>query len=433
MKKLFVWRGVSLGACLAMGLSVRADPTRRIDPLDAFCARKGFGNADPTAAFAKLPRERVMAYRQKDYRFHDPMADYSLGIMLDVTLKQIQWSMFAPEKLEEFRRNIRAARAEVEREPGMGAFDPEPNQYHAAAKLAEVRRRRALALLTPSLKDAGLETEAAEAVRERILSGDASIEGERNPIRVDAFVAMLLQVIREESSRRPPRAGEIHAWSDEYRCGHYRRALFRGSKLLGALGRGDTWRYLRTNHDDAFRAWLSQQAPYGVSPDKLFREAYRRADGDVYLALLSIQNVFARYWTVPKRDDLKHVASLAPVFHQLGVGADHMGPLYHFWGMVLYGYAEGAIASSLIGRIEGIGSQIMSRGVPERQEDHANLTGGWIGAALRKAVAKGAFLSDPPNAQATGASSYLSGGESFGPGLRRMAKNPDLKGNVPNR
>jgi hypothetical protein len=215
-----------------------------------------------------------------------------------------------------------------------------------------------------------------------------TMEGRGRPIDVRAAEEMLAQVVFEEwRAGIPPVEGDPIRWSAAF---HRRHPNPQFSRLLVTLTFGMSSRMLRTGREEALLAWLGAQPDDSVTLESLFRSAYRAADGDVYVALLTAENVLSRYWMDPDRDRLLFLRKLRPLVDTYENRGDHFGAWYHLFGTMLFGYARGGAAVWVAGNAEAIGSKISNDPeVVEWQEGHINRAGGQLGLALRRLVRSG--------------------------------------------
>lgn len=214
------------------------------------------------------------------------------------------------------------------------------------------------------------------------------MEGRDPPIRVRAAKDMLTQVLAEEArGGLPPRAGEPIRWS---RAFHRRHPSPQFSRILVTLTFGASSRLLRTGREEALVEWILAQPPRSIALADLFRASYRTADGDVYLALLTAENVLSRHFLDPHRDRLAYTRRLRPLIDTWRDRGDNYGAWYHLFGMMLYSYARGPVAGWVSGTAETLGSKISNpAGEVEVQEGYANRAGSRLGVHLRRIVRTG--------------------------------------------
>lgn len=166
-------------------------------------------------------------------------------------------------------------------------------------------------------------------------------------------------------------------------------------KLVLALARGDTARFFPTGLEQDLKVWISHQEDGSVTPPELFGEAVRMAKGDVFLALLSIENVLSENWICPNRDASSWLKKVRPIgkfwLEDHTPDSDEFGGWYHFFGLLLTGYAYGGAAGSFSGYVES-GIDFLGHvlhGEPafaERQEGFIGRHAGGMGGAIRRGV-----------------------------------------------
>ena len=236
------------------------------------------------------------------------------------------------------------------------------------------------------------------------------LEGLNNPYKHKGFNNMFLQVIEEERVNGiSPSVGEFHRWSPETNTA----PVLGMSKILTALALGITYRVMYTGQEEALKNFLLSKEDKSVHFHEFFRKAYTLNHGNVYLALLSMENLLAINWKAPHRDNIPHFKKLTPLLSSYNGGGDNYGSYYHFIGIMLYGYVHGNFAARFVGATEALGSKILSRFEAEVQENLANFNGGKIGRALRKSMenlSSSKFQADKNHLNVT---SYLDHTEDF--------------------
>ena len=133
------------------------------------------------------------------------------------------------------------------------------------------------------------------------------------------------------------------------------------TKLLTSLALGVTNRFMMTPNDKKLRRWLESRPYLSVTPDKLFKKSLELSKGDIYKALLSIENILSEFWKDKKRYQLRQTASLSSITnHCPGLGReDIFGSWYHLFGVMLLGCVEGGLKANLVGRIENLGGRVL--------------------------------------------------------------------------
>lgn len=222
-------------------------------------------------------------------------------------------------------------------------------------------------------------------VSNKILSNptsSATIQGRENPIDIKKLFVALNKIMTEEflNNNILPTHSKIHNWSPEFRSKNP-TSFF--SKLLVALALGVTWRFMTTEKEKDLHTWLLLQPPNSVTLHEIYRTSYRLNSGDIYLSILTIQNLLSALWRLPDRESLPFVSHLKPITSGYNYDKDRFGTWYHFWGMVLYGYSKGNLLSMLIGKAEATGSNILYQ-TDKTQKQWVNYIGGDLGSLLKE-------------------------------------------------
>ncbi len=232
--------------------------------------------------------------------------------------------------------------------------------------------------------------------KERLLvqlhNSKMQIEGRVNPFRKQEMLNMMMQIIKEEQAAGlEPRFGEPHTWSPEFMryCKEKGELIPLGfTKLLTALASGVTSRHFKTGTETALIEYFLSREEGSVTMDQAFRRSYQLNNGDVYLTILTIENILSDNWRHPEREKLAVTRKLANICNFYAGRGDKYGAWYHFHGIMLYGYVRGGFRAALIGGIETAGSHALNgaSGQNEQQEDYVNSMGGKIGAKLARVV-----------------------------------------------
>jgi hypothetical protein len=174
------------------------------------------------------------------------------------------------------------------------------------------------------------------------------------------------------------------------------------TKLLTALALGVTNRFMMTPTDNLLRDWIKEQPFSSITPKNLFKKALSLSNGDVYLALLSIENILSEFWKDKKREQLRATASLSSItnFCPGEKPEDVFGSWYHLFGVMLLGCVEGGVKANIVGRIEALGGRVLDmRSIKRKklihlligsdpQEEKINRYGGIIGSNICKDLPK---------------------------------------------
>lgn len=217
-----------------------------------------------------------------------------------------------------------------------------------------------------------------------------SIQGRNNPIKVFELSQALGQVIKEENLtfKVEPQLGHIHKWSRQlplkFKMATVSMTL---DKVFVALCLGFTDRFMKTDQEWPLRKWVLEQPYNSISLPEMFRKSYQLNFGDVYLTLLTIENLLASNWRYPGRESLPITKRLIPIANGYNYDSDRYGTWYHLFGMMLYGYVKDGFHANFIGHVEALGSNVLSRhSVDKTQKQWMNKEGGFVGQSLKKMV-----------------------------------------------
>jgi len=212
-------------------------------------------------------------------------------------------------------------------------------------------------------------------------------EGLRDPFRKDALRPMLsealLQLSRDGLSLHP---GEPIRWTPRYRKKH---PLPMTSRMLVTLAFGRTSYFLRTGREEALWDWILEQPDDSIIVPDLLMQSLRLCDGDVRMALLTIENLLSRHFLHEERGRLQHVAKLRPITNTWNHRGDRFGPWYHLFGMVLYTFEHGGGKGRYVAWWESFGSKYSQPHVDARQESFINRAGARLGKHLKDLVGDG--------------------------------------------
>jgi len=241
--------------------------------------------------------------------------------------------------------------------------------------------------------DALIESAGQEHDEKNQDGAGVTLEGRENPIKIEEFRNMLMEVIAEErASGIAPGLGTPHRWSPQILRSHSSLDLaLNRSKLLIALAVGVTSQFMVSGTEEQLKAWIMSQPDNSITLEQMFREAYRENQGDTYLTLLSIENVLAKYWRVPEREDLPFTRKLQSFTITYGAPKDRFGTWYHFFGIMLYGYVYGRKAAENVAGWEVFMGRLYGRR-GEYQKEWINRVGADLGHDLREDVQEWKYM-----------------------------------------
>ena len=197
-----------------------------------------------------------------------------------------------------------------------------------------------------------------------------------------------------------------HKWSSKKRLKLIRKfpAAALMPKILAGLAMGVTSRFMATEKDTDLRQWLLEQPMSSIAPEDLLKKSLEFQEGDVYKAILSIENVLSEFWLNPDRERFTQTSALKSITYTCDPKQeDVFGSWYHLFGTMLLGCVKGPILTTLVGRTESLGGRILDikqakeKGInlayhliigSDPQEEKINARGGKIGHRICKGIPK---------------------------------------------
>lgn len=258
-----------------------------------------------------------------------------------------------------------------------------------------------------------------------------SFDGKLNPFKREGFKKMFAQVlIEEEAQGLEITYGAPHVWSQEILEAFPNDFVTGFPKILVAMASGFSSMYLKTDHESDLEKWMLAQPLNSIQYPELFRQSLRLTKGDVYLAVLTMENILSVNWRRPNREDYAIIRRLKPMHNQWNNGGTKFGFWYHFTGTLLYGYTDGKFSSRMAGIIESLGSQLLSGFEAQTQKYYANKWGAYIGDDLAEIVQTKSYrdsaLAKSKSKDDLLESSYLNLTEDFRDRLN-FVRSPELK------
>lgn len=242
--------------------------------------------------------------------------------------------------------------------------------------------------------------------------------GKTAPIDVEKLLNRCAEIMRRQFPDIFPEAGQEHKWSKEtegytlsrlfwHKLGRhiggfqqdFPAPTFGCSKLFICLTCGWTSRYCVTGQEDALIQRVMTYPDRGVKPHDLFAESYALNKGNLYLTLLTCENILAKMPFRPGRGQDLMQRKLAYIRHDSAEVGDNYGAWYHFFGIALYAFLRSPGHSRFVAETESFGSFFYEGLDP--QEDYFNRYGAIFGARLRKMLEDGAWWLRPEGPQDT--------------------------------
>ena len=230
----------------------------------------------------------------------------------------------------------------------------------------------------------------------------------KSPVNVKEYTKNFKAVMREyekESGKKIYRSKEHH-WSKKNKKELLKKfpAAVVIPKLLAGLALGATSRFMMTPQDAVLRTWISAQPMSSLMPEDLLKKSLELQDGDIYKALLSIENVLSEFWLFADREQIRQTASLHIITNTCDPKSeDVFGSWYHLFGTMLLGCVKGPIISTIIGKTESLGGRVLDLKSAKKkghnlayhmifgtdpQEEKINARGGKIGHRICNGIPK---------------------------------------------
>ncbi|MES3037034.1 MAG: hypothetical protein V4736_03930 [Bdellovibrionota bacterium] len=366
-------------------------------------------------------KDALFAFHQSGYQLVDPAGDFSVYKVASEIPKQMWYSLSKDERAA----INKVTKDDISPYEDLNYMEPEVKKYVPVATAGEFEDLLSII----SSQQPGLEKlfsqlpEVTPTDREYndarfftlIDNLNASIQGRSNPLIRKGFKKMFAQVITEEKAAGiQPTYGEPHKWSEEFsRKYKMRSPLLINSKLLLALSMGRTNRYMVSGTEETLYKWAVSQERNSITLPEMFRASYRINNGDVYKTLLTIENILANQWRNVRRELLPMTQRLKPIALGFMYSEDRFGTWYHLFGMMLYGYVEGGLRADFVGRIEALGSSMLSPKINKTQKQWMNKAGGDLGDDLAEMVKKNSFATDKLDEEALKDETFLRQSEDY--------------------
>lgn len=189
-------------------------------------------------------------------------------------------------------------------------------------------------------------------------------------------VSNLKKIIRNEQARGLHASfGRIHTWS----AGRTSEL----SKIIMALATASSSRFLYVGHEEELIEWIKTRPDNSVSIEALFHKSYILNGGNVYLTLLTIENVLSDATFEENRENTAVNRKLADLY---AGSPNKFGDWYHMFGTMLAGYV--GEPARLIAKLYGIYRRISRGKAAEKATMAADKVGADMGVKLRGFVSE---------------------------------------------
>jgi len=350
----------------------------------AHCKRFGIKDRGILQTPSKIAPEVLSFYRQKKLLLEDPIGDFALtrapSKEFNKAFRQILKLKPKPEDKEMVLAAAACAEVLFELTPEAPPVMGEGQLYLNSQKFIEDQE-----LIEKIIKKHFPED--GNKIRELFKMGKLEIDGDERAFESDELSQELINVILEEEGKGiPAQKGEKHRWSREFKDERSKlKDILKSvpSKMMATLSGGKSSQLLVTEKEQDLEKFIQEQNNLSLTPKELFRKSYQLNQGNVYLSLLTVENVLSKHWLHPKRNDLKQTNKLKPIGKVFGSHGDVFGHWYHLFGIMTSGYSDGKFIAQVAGEVEAQGSRVISGFKNERQENMINRIGAKVGGDLR--------------------------------------------------
>lgn len=178
-------------------------------------------------------------------------------------------------------------------------------------------------------------------------------------------------ILSEERLGLEATPGKAHAWAIEPNTGL--------SKLVVALATASSSRFLYVGQEENLIEWIINRPDLSVTIEDLFRQSYVLNKGNVYLTLLTIENVLSDATFEAERENTLVNQKLVDLYK---ASPNKFGDWYHFFGTMVAGYA--GEPAHLIVKLYSIYRKISRGDKAEKATLAADKAGADIGTQLRE-------------------------------------------------
>lgn len=317
------------------------------------------------------------------------------GIVLFLIL-----ALSASGHASEFKTWLKSYEATHYQQEQLQLVDPKGDAF-LIRKLDQVPMKLIQALVKGSYPQAEIQKEKELQALEDNKKIEAGFKtGKTIPIDVDRLVNKCHEVINNYYPNITPKMGEEHKWSPEakkflyygfwHRLGRhvfrkqkeFPSPLFLRSKLFLLLACGWTSRYALTGTEEALKKRIMLYPDGKMQLHQMFMESYVLNKGNLYLTMLTSENVLAGdpYRVDREKDPIQK--KLAYLRHDSVQMGDNYGAWYHFHGIAMYALVRAGITARAVAEIESIGSLFLEG--KDKQEDYINRYGAIFGRKFKK-------------------------------------------------
>ena len=187
----------------------------------------------------------------------------------------------------------------------------------------------------------------------------------------DELYAQIKNIIKNEKNGQKLSRGEKHIW---------RKALV-PSKIVVALATASSSRFMYVGQEIPLIEWIKRHPDNSITVEDLFRESYILNKGNVYLTILTIENVLSDATFEENREYTVVNQKLVDLYEH---SPNKFGDWYHFFGTMLAGYS--GEQAEIIADMYTVYRRVSRGENAEKSTMDADTTGARIGMKLKNFV-----------------------------------------------
>ncbi|MBO4708080.1 MAG: hypothetical protein J5594_05980 [Elusimicrobiaceae bacterium] len=187
----------------------------------------------------------------------------------------------------------------------------------------------------------------------------------------DKLYAQIKSVIKDKKNGQKLSRGEKHIW---------KKSLV-PSKIVVALATATSSRFMYVGQEIPLIEWIKRHPDNSITVEDLFRESYILNQGNVYLTIVTIENVLSDATFEENREYTIVNQKLVDLYEQ---SPNKFGDWYHFFGTMLAGYT--GEQAEIIADMYTVYRRISRGKNAEKSTMDADTTGAKIGMKLKNFV-----------------------------------------------
>lgn len=171
--------------------------------------------------------------------------------------------------------------------------------------------------------------------------------------------------------------GKMHYWAP----GYFSSGKIIASKIIMSLATATSARFMYVGQEVPLINWILTRPNNSVTMEQLFGKSYALNKGNVYLTILTIENVLSDATFEAEREKTAVNQKLADLY---AASPNKFGDWYHLFGTMLAGYA--GEPAEMIADLYGVYRKISRGADAEKATMAADKAGAKMGVKLRRFV-----------------------------------------------